>query len=148
MASLLAYLFPGRDQPAPPADAVAMINAPFRICTAFVPDNATPEFRLPEAERQRMAGVVREAFASYPFVRAPRARPRSKARPPGWVLPNARAARASSFETALRQMIGNLKGAVVDFRERAPRDPGIRLVLPSGYDPGKRPQVRPTACGA
>jgi len=50
-----------------------------------------------------------------------------------------RAARGASFETALKQMIGNLHIAVADFRDRAPKDPAIRLVLPPGYDPGKRP---------
>ena len=46
-----------------------------------------------------------------------------------------RAARTESFETSVKQMIEQLHGAVRDFRERAPKDPNIRLVLPPGYNP-------------
>jgi len=225
VASLLAFLYPGKDQPAVPTDTVAVLNVPFRIGVAFVPDNAPPEFRLSEADRLRLAGLVRDAFTNYPFVRAIETVPSSYleagggfenlnriaallrldvialisfdqaqyAGANGWsflywtgigayvvqgdqydvmtavetadfdvrsqrlLIPatgtstekgeatwvgfaeRSRAARASSFEIALKQMIGNLHVAVADFRERAPRDPGIRLVLPPGYDPGKRP---------
>jgi rhombotail lipoprotein len=54
----------------------------------------------------------------------------------------ARAARTQSFDTAITQMIGNLHGEVKTFRERAPKDPMIKLVLPPGYDPKA---VRPPA---
>ncbi len=224
VASLLAYLYPGKDQPAAPAESVAVLNVPFRIGVAFVPDNAPPEFRLAEADRLRLAGLVRDAFAGYPFVRAIEAVPSSYLESGGgfenlnriaallrldvialisfdqaqfagangwsflywtgigaytvhgdqydiltavetavfdvrsqrllmhasgtatekgeatWVgfAERSRAARASSFEAALRQMIGNLHAAVADFRDRAPKDPNIRLVLPPGYDPARR----------
>jgi rhombotail lipoprotein len=55
----------------------------------------------------------------------------------------AREARTKSFEDAIAQMIGNLHGEVRAFRERAPNDPMIRLVLPPGYDPNAaRPPAR------
>ena len=41
---------------------------PFRIGVAFVPDTADPTFQLPESERLRLAGLVRDAFAKYPFI--------------------------------------------------------------------------------
>jgi hypothetical protein len=34
-------------------------------------------------------------------------------------------------------MISKLHGEVKAFRERAPKDPAIRLVLPPGYDPNR-----------
>ena len=41
-------------------------------------------------------------------------------------------------------MISKLHGEVKAFRERAPQDPAIRLVLPPGYDPnGTRPVPMP-----
>ena len=225
VGSLLSYLYPGKELPAAPAETVAVLNVPFRIGVAFVPDNAPPEFRLAEAERLRLAGQVRDAFAPYPFVRGIETVPSSYLEAGGgfenlnriaallrldaialisfdqaqfagangwsflywtgigayvvegdrydiltavetavfdvksqrmllhasgtskqkgeatWVgfAERSRAARAASFETALQQMIGNLHLAVADFRDRAPRDPNIRLVLPPGYDAGKRP---------
>jgi hypothetical protein len=33
-------------------------------------------------------------------------------------------------------MIGALHGEVTAFRQRAPKDPMIKLVLPPGYNPG------------
>lgn len=70
VASMLAYLFPGSSEPPPPSDAVAVLNVPFRIGVAFVPDNSTdPQFRLSEADRLNLAGKVRDAFSKYPFVR-------------------------------------------------------------------------------
>jgi rhombotail lipoprotein len=47
----------------------------------------------------------------------------------------ARAGRTKSFDEAVTQMIGNLHGEVKAFRERAPKDPMIKLVLPPGYNP-------------
>ena len=51
-----------------------------------------------------------------------------------------REARLKSFDEAVKQMIGNLYGEVKTFRERAPTDPKVKLVLPPGYDPSA---VRP-----
>ena len=45
----------------------------------------------------------------------------------------AREARTASFSQAVDQMIENLHREVKGFRERAPHDPMIRLVLPPGY---------------
>ncbi len=53
-----------------------------------------------------------------------------------------RAARAQAFEGAVKQMIGNLQRETQAFRERAPRDPMIKLVLPPGYNPGTPPAPR------
>ena len=69
VASMLSYLFPGSSEPPASSDAVAVINVPFWIGVAFVPDNADPQFRLSEADRLKLAGQVRNAFAKYPFVR-------------------------------------------------------------------------------
>jgi hypothetical protein len=46
-----------------------------------------------------------------------------------------RAGRTKCFDEAVTQMIGNLQGELKDFRERAPKDPMIKLVLPPGYNP-------------
>lgn len=46
-----------------------------------------------------------------------------------------RAGRLESFQQATEQMIGGLKTEVQSFRERAPKDPSIRLILPPGYNP-------------
>jgi hypothetical protein len=37
-----------------------------------------------------------------------------------------------SFEEAAAKTIGNLQGEVKSFRERAPKDPKVKLVLPPG----------------
>jgi len=47
----------------------------------------------------------------------------------------ARAARTRGFDAAVQAMIPQLQAELRQFRERAPNDPGIRLVLPPGYDP-------------
>ncbi|MCU0939691.1 MAG: hypothetical protein MUC86_11230, partial [Burkholderiaceae bacterium] len=69
VASVLTFLFPGTDQPPPPSDKVAVIDVPFRIGVAFVPDQADATFRLSEADRLKLASQVRDAFAKYPFIR-------------------------------------------------------------------------------
>jgi rhombotail lipoprotein len=221
VASMLAYLFPGTAEAPVATDAVAVLNVPFRIGVAFVPDNADPQFRLSEADRLRLAGQVRDAFARYPFIREIEAVPSVYLEPgggfanidriaallrldaialvsfdqvqhadaSGWSFlywtgigayviegdrydvltavetavfdiksrrlllraagtsnvkgsatmvgfsSQAREARVKSFEDAVGKMIGNLHGEVKTFRERAPNDPKVRLVLPPGYDP-------------
>lgn len=50
-----------------------------------------------------------------------------------------REARAASFDSATRQMVDNLSQEVAHFRERAPKDPTIRLELPPGYNPAAKP---------
>ena len=231
VASMLAYLFPGAAEPPTQPDAVAVINVPFRIGVAFVPDVASPEFRLSEADRLRLAGQVRDAFAKYPFIREIEAVPSLYLEPGGgfanidriaallrldaialvsydqvqhadatalsvlywtgigaYIIPGdrydvltvvetavfdiksrrllmraagtsnvkgsatlvgfsgqSREARLKSFEEAVTQMIGNLHGEVKTFRERAPSDPKVKLVLPPGYNPGAERPVRPPA---
>lgn len=221
VASMLSYLFPGSSEPPAPSDAVAVINVPFRIGVAFVPDNADPQFRLSEADRLKLAGQVRDAFAKYPFIRDIEAVPSVYLESGGgfpnidriaallrldaialvsydqvqhadasalsllywtgigaYVVPGdrydvltvvetavfdiksrrllmraagtsnvkgsatligfsgqSREARLKSFEEAVAQMIGNLHGEVKSFRERAPKDPKVKLVLPPGYNP-------------
>jgi rhombotail lipoprotein len=221
VASMLAFLFPGAAEPPAASDAVAVLNVPFRIGVAFVPDNADPNFRLSETDRLKLAGQVRDAFSGYPFVREIVTVPSLYLEPgggfvnldrigallqvdvialvsydqvqhadaSGWSFlywtgigayviegdrydvltavetavfdvrsrrllmraagtstmkgaatmvgfdERAREARMKSFEDAIAQMIGNLHGEVRAFRERAPNDPMIRLVLPPGYDP-------------
>jgi rhombotail lipoprotein len=49
-----------------------------------------------------------------------------------------RAARVSGFDHAMAQLIENLRNEVKVFRERAPKDPGVRLMLPPGYDPAAK----------
>jgi rhombotail lipoprotein len=228
VASVLTFLFPGTEQPPPASDQVAVLNVPFRIGVAFVPDNADATFRLSETNRLKLAGQVRDAFAGYPFIREIEAVPSMYLDPgggfanldrvasllrldvialisydqvqhsgaSGWSFlywtgigayviegdqydvltavettvfdirsrrllmraagtstvkgsatmvgfsEKARAARTQSFDTAITQMIGNLHGEVKTFRERAPKDPMIKLVLPPGYDPKA---VRPPA---
>jgi rhombotail lipoprotein len=229
VASMLSFLFPGKDQPAVPSDRVAVLNVPFRIGVAFVPDNATPEFRLSETDRLRLAGQVRDAFAHYPFVKEIEAVPSVYLEPGGgfenldriasllrldvialisydqvqyagankwsflywtgvgaymvegdkydvltavetavfdvrsrrmlmhasgtstvkgdatWVgfAERSRNARTESFATAVQQMIGLLHREVQSFRDRAPKDPLIRLVLPPGYNPAQLPASAP-----
>jgi rhombotail lipoprotein len=221
VASMLGFLFPGKEAPAP-STAVAVINVPFRIGVAFVPDSGSAEFRLSENDRLRLAGQVRDAFRNYPFIQSIEAVPslylehgggfdnldriasllrldvvalisydqvqfsganswsflywtgigaylvegdkydvmtavetavfdiksrRMLMRAAGtstikgeatWVgfKERSRAARTASFESSVKQMIDQLHTAVRYFRERAPKDPNIRLVLPPGYNPG------------
>lgn len=221
VASVLSFLYPGKDRPTPEADRVAEIKVPFRIGVAFVPDTASAEMRLPENVRQELAGRVRAAFANYPFISRIETVPSlylesgggfanlervgallnldvvalvsydqvQNADANGWSFlywtgvgayvvegdgfevmtavectvfdirsrrllmrasgmahdkggatmvgfsEKARAARQKNFGIAVDQMIGQLQTAVQDFRERAPRDPMIKLVLPPGYDP-------------
>ena len=47
----------------------------------------------------------------------------------------ARQARTQGFDAAVGDMIAKLHGEVKAFRERAPKDPTIKLILPPGYDP-------------
>ncbi len=47
----------------------------------------------------------------------------------------AREARTRGFDEALREMVDKLHSEVKSFRERAPKDPNIRLILPPGYNP-------------
>ena len=229
VASVLTFLFPGTEAPPPPSDKVAVLDVPFRIGVAFVPDQADATFRLSETDRLKLAGQVRDAFAKYPFIREIEAIPSLYLEPGGgfanpdrvasllrldvialisydqvqhsgasgwsflywtglgaYVIEGdqydvltavgttvfdirsrrllmraagtstlkgsatmvgfseaARAARTKSFEDAVAQMIGNLHGEVKGFRERAPKDPMIKLVLPPGYDPSvARPPAR------
>ena len=222
MASVLKFLFPAAQEPPPPSDTVAVVEVPFRIGVAFVPDEADPVFRLSETDRLKLASQVRDAFAKYPFIREIEAVPslylepgggfanldriaallrldvialvsydqvqhagasgwsflywtgigayviqggpvrradrrgdhrvRHPQPPPadarrghldaegqrhhgGLLARTARAGRTKSFDEAVKQMIGNLHGEVKAFRERAPKDPMIKLVLPPGYDP-------------
>ncbi len=69
VASLLAFLHPGAEPPTAQPEVQTVLNVPFRIGIAFVPDDANAMFRLPEAERQRLAERVRAAFRDYPFIR-------------------------------------------------------------------------------
>jgi rhombotail lipoprotein len=233
VASMLSFLFPGREDAAAAPTAVAVINVPFRIGVAFVPDDGNPAFRLSEADRLRLAGKVRDGFASYPFVSGIEAVPslyleagggfdnldrvarllrldvialisfdqvqfsganrwsflywtgvgayfvegdqydvmtavetavfdiksrRMLMRASGtatvkgeatWVgfAERSRAARTESFEKSLAQMVEQLQREVQAFRERAPKDPSIRLVLPPGYNPGAPPAPAPRPPG-
>lgn len=47
----------------------------------------------------------------------------------------AREARTRGFDVAMADMIAKLHGEVKAFRERAPKDPTIKLILPPGYNP-------------
>lgn len=222
VASMLAYLFPGSEQPAAQPDAVAVLNVPFRVGVAFVPDDGNPQFRLAESERQRLAGQVRDAFAGLPFISQIEPVPSLYLEAGGgfanlervasllrldvialisfdqvqyaganrwsflywtgvgayviegdkydvmtaveaavfdvksrrmlmhaagtattkgeatWVgfAERSRAARTESFSQAVQQMTVNLQREVQAFRDRAPKDPNVRLVLPPGYNPG------------
>jgi rhombotail lipoprotein len=230
VASVVSFLYPGSQEVPPTPNTVAVIKVPFRIGVAFVPDTAEPTFRLPESERLRLAGQVREAFAGYPFISQIEAVPSLYLEPGGgfanldrvasllrldvialisydqvqhadasewsmlyWTLVGAylvkgdrydvmtavetavfdvrsrrllmraagtsnvkgsatmvgfteasRSARTRGFEEAVNAMITSLHGEVKAFRERAPRDPNIRLDLPPGYDPNAaRPAATP-----
>lgn len=222
VASLLAFLYPGKEPPSAQPAVQTVLNVPFRVGIAFVPDRSDAVFRLAEAERQRLAERVRTAFRDYPFIRAIEIVPSSFLQEGGgfdnldrvaallrldvvvlvsfdqvqhaganrwsflywtgvgaylvegdqfdiltalevsvfyvksrrllmhaggrstvkgeatWVgfAERSRAARTTSFEQAFDAMTTALHREVAAFRERAPRDPAIRLVLPPGYDPG------------
>ena len=221
VASVLSFLFPGKDEPPAPTDKVAVINVPFRIGVAFVPDTTQAEMRLSEAERQQLAGKVRDAFVNYPFISHIETVPSLYLEPgggfanlervgallnldavalvsydqvqhadaSGWSFlywtgvgayvvegdkyevltavectvfdirshrllmraagtatnkggatmvgftEKARAARGRTFAEAMDKMVASLQAEVQAFRERAPRDPMIKLLLPPGYDP-------------
>jgi rhombotail lipoprotein len=221
VASVLTFLFPGSEQTPPIPDQVAEIKVPFRIGVAFVPDNADPQFRLPESDRLKLAGEVRDAFSRYPFISEIVAVPSMYLEPgggfanldritallkldvialvsydqvqnagaTGWSFlywtgigayvingdqydiltavetavldvksrrmlmraggisnikgtatmvgfsERAREARTRGFDEAIQEMISKLHSEVKTFRERAPKDPSIRLILPPGYNP-------------
>jgi rhombotail lipoprotein len=229
VASMLSFLFPGKEEPAAASTEVAVVKVPFRIGVAFVPDNGNADFRLSEADRLRLAGQVRDAFANYPFIKEIEAVPSLYLEKGGgfanldriasllrldvialisydqvqyagankwsflywtgvgaylvegdkydvltavetavfdvrsrrmlmhasgtstvkgeasWIgfAERSRQARTASFGTAVQQMIGNLQQEVRAFRERAPKDPMIQLVLPPGYNPATAPIVPP-----
>jgi rhombotail lipoprotein len=232
VASVLQFLYP--DAKAPPAqtnDKVAVINVPFRIGVAFVPDIAAPSVRLSEADRLKLAAQVSDAFRGYPFIREIEPVPSlyleegggfanldrvaqllrldvialisydqvQHSGASGWSFlywtgigayvvegdrydvltavettvfdirsrrllmraagtstakgaatmvgfsEAARQARTRSFDEAVGQMIGNLHGSVKGFRERAPTDPMVKLVLPPGYNPAAGPAAAPAA---
>lgn len=229
VASVLTYLFPESEQAPVATDRIAEIKVPFRIGVAFVPDAADPQFRLPEGDRVKLAGKVREAFSNYPFVREIVTVPSTYLEPgggfanldkiaallgldamalisfdqvqnagaTGWSFlywtgigayliegdqydiltvvdtavfdvksrrllmraggiskikgtatmvgfsESAREARTKGFDAAIADMIGKLHDETRLFRERAPKDPAIRLILPPGYNPNApKPTVR------
>lgn len=55
----------------------------------------------------------------------------------------AREARTRGFDEAMTEMIGKLQAEVKTFREQAPKDPSMRLILPPGYDPNA-PRTAPS----
>ncbi len=69
VASLLAYLFPGREPPTAAPAGVTELRVPFRVGIAFVPDSSSAPFVLAETERRQLAERVREAFKGYSFIR-------------------------------------------------------------------------------
>lgn len=54
----------------------------------------------------------------------------------------AREARTRGFDEAMTDMIGKLDGEVKAFRQQAPKDPNIRLILPPDYNPNA-PRIIP-----
>jgi rhombotail lipoprotein len=221
VASVLSFLYPGSEQAPVASEQVAQITVPFRIGVAFVPDNTPSEFRLPESDRLKLAGLVRDGFSGYPFVREIIAVPSMYLEPgggfgnldriatllnldvvvlvsfdqvqnagaTGWSFlywtgigaylvdgdrydilttvetsvfdirsrrllvragglstikgtaslvgfsERARQARTSGFEAAMGDMVTKLHSELQAFRERAPHDPSIHLILPPGYPP-------------
>lgn len=219
VASVLEYLFSDSNHVPTSSDAVAELRVPFRIGIAFVPDNANPQFRLPESDRQKLATKVRDAFVNYPFAKEIIPVSSVYLEPGGgfanldqvaallnldvialisfdqvqnagatgssflyWTgvgaymingdqydiltavetsvfdiksrrlliraggisnlkgtatmvgfSEQAREARTRGFEEAVNEMIGKLHSEVKTFRERAPSDPKIRLILAPGY---------------
>ncbi len=69
VASLLNFLFPGKEPPTAAPERVTELRVPFRVGIAFVPDSMASPFALPETERRQLAERVREAFKGYPFIR-------------------------------------------------------------------------------
>ena len=221
VASVLSYLYPGSERAPPIPDQVAEIKVPFRIGAAFAPDHTPGEFRLPESDRMKLSGQVRDSFARYPFVKEIIAVPSMYLEPgggfsnldridallnldvivlvsfdqvqnagaTGWSFlywtgigayviegarydilttvetsvfdiksrrllmradgistikgtatmvgfwERAREARTNGFNEAIKGMIAKLHSELKAFRERAPTDPAIRLILPPGYNP-------------
>ena len=69
VASLLSFLFPGKEPPTTAPERVTELRVPFRVGIAFVPESAGAPFAPPETERRELAERVREAFKGYPFIR-------------------------------------------------------------------------------
>ena len=61
VASVLAYLYPGTGNVPTVPESTAELHVPFRIGVAFVPDNTSPQFRLPESDRLKLGEKVRAA---------------------------------------------------------------------------------------
>jgi rhombotail lipoprotein len=224
VASVLSYLHHGTEQNPTVSAQVAELKVPFRVGIAFVPDQSDARFRLPESDRLKLAGEVRDAFGDYPFIRQMVVIPSMYLEPgggfqnldriselldldvvvlisfdqvqnsgaTGWSFlywtgvgayvidgdkfdiltamdtavfdvrsrrlllrasgvsntkgtatmigfsERAREARTRSFDDATHQMIENLRAELTAFRDRAPTDPNIHLILPEGYDPNAR----------
>lgn len=68
-ASMVDYLFPKEQNVQMRPEASATLRLPLRVGIAFVPGGAVAG-GLPEAERLRMLGKVKEAFAGQPFISA------------------------------------------------------------------------------
>lgn len=231
VASVLAYLFPGKETTPPVSDAIAEIKVPFRLGVAFVPDREGSSFSLPESDRLKLAAEVSKSFASYPFVSEIVPVPSvyleagggfanldrigallnldvialisfdqvQNAGASGWSFlywtgigaymiegdqydvltvvemtvfdiksrrllmrgggmstvkgaatlvgfaERSREARTRGFEDAVQKLIIAMHGEVKAFRERAPKDPKIRLILPPGYKAGASASQLPTA---
>ncbi|MFT7218096.1 MAG: rhombotail lipoprotein [Paraglaciecola sp.] len=224
VASVVSYLFPETQEVPILNSNIAQIMVPFRIGIAFVPDNGSPEYRLPENKRLQLAGQVGDAFSGYPFVQEIVPVPSVYLKPEGgfanlervasllsldvialisfdqmqnsgasgwsflyWTgigayivegdkyailtsvettvfdvksqrmlmraggistiqgtatlvgfAEHARAARTQGFVDAIDEMIKKLHLEVKIFREKAVKDPMIKLLLPKGYDPNEK----------
>jgi rhombotail lipoprotein len=65
--SMVDYLYPDANQPPQMQPSVTHLRPPVRVGIAFVPGEAYAA-NLPEAERARLLGRVKEAFAKYDYI--------------------------------------------------------------------------------
>lgn len=66
--SMVEYLFPNNSNASMKPEASTTLRLPLRVGLAFVPSSNWSRDALPEAERMRMLGRVRDAFASQTFI--------------------------------------------------------------------------------
>lgn len=69
-SSLVDYLYPGGEEPAPYDETVPQLNLPLRVGLAFVPSSQRYTEGLSEAHKQMLLNRVKDAFREREFIKS------------------------------------------------------------------------------
>ena len=69
-SSLVDYLYPGGEEPAPYDETVPQLNLPLRVGLAFVPSSQRYTEGLSEAHKQMLLNRVKDAFEEREFIKS------------------------------------------------------------------------------